>query len=233
MQILSPDEIKKDKVESAEQGLKRSTALAAEETRISRELNLMRSASEDEKARIKAEMEAYKEEITQYRETLKLEVESLESRRRASFVPIKETKKEVDELLKKTKDTLEEINAQKEDIRACREENLEFAEELRDKECDLNDRNDRIKLKERRIIDEENRLKESAKLLAQKWVDLHTATETANREISQREQKTIMREKTFETRQIEQDARECKLNEKERAVADKYATLIRTQERLK
>lgn len=233
MQILSPDEIKKDKTESADQSMKRSKALALEESRVNREMNLIRTTSEAEKAEIKAKTEAYREEMAQYRETLKLEVESLESRRRDSLIPIKETQKEAEILLQQAKDALEDIKLQKENIEAGREENIEFAEELRDREDSLSDRAENLQLRERRISDEERRLKDSSSMLAQKWVDLHVATTSANTDIAQREQKVGMAEKTFESRQREQDARERELNNKERAIADKYATLIRTQDRLK
>lgn len=233
MQILSPDEIKKDKTESADQSLKRSKAIALEESRANREMNLIRTTTEAEKARIKAEMEAYKAETAGYRETIKLEIESLESRRRDLLVPIKETKKEADELLQKAKDELEAVNLQKKDIETGREENIEFAEELRDRASDLNDLSESLKLRSRRVADEEKRLKESSSVLVQKWTDLHFATSKANADISQREQRVTMAESTFETRQREQDARERELNNKERAIADKYDTLIRTQNRLK
>ena len=207
------------------------------EARLNRQVSLLKESADAEMAEIKAKTEAYAKELAQYRQTLKNEVDLLESRREASLKPILDTQKEANEMLKKAEVILKDAKTESDALfaknKSEKEANLDHAEALRDKEDKIDVFQEKLIKREGRIVDEESRLKYSSIKLSQKWADLHEATTKTNAHIADRELKIQLTESAFEVQKIEMDKREADQDARDRAIADKYATLIRTTERLK
>lgn len=236
MKLLDPNEIRKDKSQSAEESQQRNNALAREESRLARAINKARENAKTTIAEIELDFQTYRAETEAKRDTLKQEVGKLESRRADALKPINELRKSAEETVQKAEKLLVDINRQKESMATDKEKNQDFAESLQDRSHDLNAREKKITVKEQAIEQEQLKQKNSSKDLGNQWFKLGQATTAHNKEIEKLEQKAIRLatiEEAQQIRQEQQDKREIEQNQHDRAIKDKYDTLGKAVEEMK
>ncbi len=225
--LLDPDEIKNDKSQSANQSQKLITALNEEEAKLNREVSLLKTASEDEKLRIKTETDEYVARETLRKETLEKEVIGLETRRAEALKPIIDVRAEADTYLADAKATLARAERKEALVDEKHEENMDLAETLKDRESDVGSRETKVTSREEMVTVEESRLKDSSNALADKWVVYHSTTTRVNTDFENREKRITAREKTLDIRQGQLDERDKFQTGHVRQIRDKYATLGR------
>lgn len=229
MLLLSPDDIKTDRTASADETRKRNQALAIEESRLARELNIIRASAEEEKARISKEMELFHVEQSEKREALVREVDALEAKRIDVLKPIEEIKKSAEEKMVVATAKFEEAERKKRDFletsKITKENLQDEAEDLADRKADLDEREQKISGIEKGLSDEAARVKQSSIALAEDWVKYHQAVYKFNEEMDRRE--TAVRQSEIGTATIREamEKRAREQDERDRGIRDKYATL--------
>lgn len=233
MKLLDPNEIKEEKKESAIQSQKLIENLSIEEARINKELNLLKEESKQQKKTIKLETDAYITEQTERRDILDREVVSLESRRIEALKPLDNTKKELEQSNFALKQGVDALEVEKVKIDTKHEENLDLAEKLNDKEAELGDREAKIISRENKVVSEESRVKDSINTLSDQWVKFHDAVNKNSIVFAEKSSIIKSTEKTLDIRSEKLTHWEVQLNNRDREIRDKYATLERTIKRIK
>ncbi len=228
MKLLDPNEIKQEKSESAEQAHDRTQKLAAEESRLARQINVAREDAKKEIEKIDAEVESHRKSKENEKATLTQEVESLREQNRNLLQPIEAIRGEAEAALAEAKGLKSEYEGK---IAAAEEDH----EKLRDELDGLDDRRDELKEMERElgaredmIVNEEARLKEFEAKLADDWAGYHKAVIEHNKkvgDVAAFEETIKTRESALEIRQKEQDKREADLAGQRKEIRSGYAAL--------
>ena len=233
MLILDPNEIKDTKKETLVQGQRLVHAISSEEARINKSLNILRAEAKIETEKIKDETNTFVQEQKDRVENSTREVVSLESRRTEALKPIQALKDEAETYLIGAKQAIGEAQALEEQAKVNLNKYLDLAEDLKDREAEISDRDRKTTAREEKVTIEENQTRLGTIAVSDKWVEFHTAVNTANVTLADRELKITDREKVLDIRTAKQDEREIEQNNHDRAIKDKYETLERTIAELK
>ena len=225
MKLLNPNEIRADRNESNEQAKIRAWKLANEESRLARDINILREKSKEETEKINNEVAEHKKQKEIEKAQLISEVENLREQKARLLAPIDDIRKDAEEILRKAETHALDIRREMEYVARDREKNQEFAEHLKDREGTLNEWQDDISKKADKVINEESRLKSSAERLAEEWVKYHKAVtdynilikefENKSDELCISEQSIINKRESLDQREKELAA-EARLNRSER-----------------
>ena len=236
MQILDPKEIKDMKKENADQGQRLVALLSIEEARLNKDVAILRENFKLEKQRIEDELEVNKATLSIKRTVLAQEVELLESRKKDAMIPVLERLKEANDLYDSNQKEIIELVARGVKIKETEEKLIDGFEIIKDKEDDLKIEENKLQRREKSIIAGENEIKRSSGELATNWVKYHKTVNDFNtiiQETEMRELKIKDLEKVLDIRTVKQDEREIEQNNHDRAIKDKYETLVRTTEEIK
>ncbi len=231
--LLTPEEIKNEKKETVDQSQKLVTALSAEEAKLNKALSLVRENAKIETDRIKTATDNFVAEQETRVSDIRKEVDALEARRAEAMKPIEDVRAEADKYLEKAKKALTRATQKEADAEDVHQENLDFIETLKDREDELIERENKVTSREEMATVEDNRLKDNATSLAEKWVEYYKKVEETNKDIKKREDKVRGREKVLDITRQQLDERETEINHLDTLVKDKYATFGRTVGRMK
>lgn len=189
MQLLTPEDVKKEKTD--ELGKKRAliASLADEESRVNLRLNQAKEKDIAERARIETEFALFENQMTQRRAELSREVAALESRRASALKPIENIQQEADALLEQNKKDEASIREQEIVLSRKKDELIERIEALKDREQELDEREADVITKEARAKDEAEQLRLSQRKLTEDWARYHTSVHLFNAEMTEKEAK--------------------------------------------
>ena len=228
MELLSPTKINQDKAKETESARKRTVALADEESRLVSAVNLAKGKTATILAEMDATMAEYRLEMTAERLKLSGEVNRLEERRIDLLKPIDELKLEADEILRIANARASELDNRAKEIEANHEKNVELADRLVDRGDLLTSQENALESREEKIVASEKTLKDSANILADKWVEYHEAVNGQNvreQSLATKEAQVVQVTEANAIRKAEQDTRDHVLYEKKRGIIDGYAAL--------
>jgi len=235
MQLLSPEEIKEDKKIMIEESSNRSRALAIEEVKINRELNLLKTRAEIDRNYVKKETDEFIATQQERKDILIREITSLEDQRKELLKPIFEIENKAKEVLKDAENQLLEVKEAKLLVENNRENNLILAEKLQEKQESLNEQERDLINRQEKLNKEEEHLKNSFNTLNQKWSDYNLEILILNKKIRENkiiENKLNERQKALDITQNEQEKRVQEIKELDIVVRDKYAALATAVEHI-
>lgn len=240
MKILSPSDINSQRNETSEEANRRTRALAVEEARLTGIINMARARAQKEIAEINQSVEDFKESKESEKYSLIDEIDKLEKKKEVAMVPVSKLRQEAQEVLNEANSRMTAVEAKESALNDEKEALQEEREDIQDLKHDLQEREEEIAISENIVKAERTRQENSAKTLASNWIAYNQAVADFNikvKEFKNKEAKFIsdseITEKGFENRRNEQDNREKVLNDHDRLIRDKYATLERTIERFK
>lgn len=230
MDILDPKNVKKESSETAEQSRQRTFDAAAEESRIIKRLNLTRQESEKEKEKIRVETDAYVKKMEAKREVVRLEVSTLESKRKEAMRPVSELHDEAKERIVAVEIREKELTKKEDIVKAERAILIDRLEGVNDANAEVNARKVTLDKREENIKKEESALKKTSKELAEKWVQYYRDVAKANDEMVRRERIVKDMTKSNEGERSQLDKIRKNLTDKDRAITDKYKNLLMASE---
>lgn len=232
MQLLSPDDINKDRSESAEEATARTRALATEEARLARAINQARSDAQQEMEIIQHDFEAFKADIKTEKDQLIREVEELENRKKEALKSVQPLIDRANIALSEAEAAKADVERQRADLEKDKEKNQERAENLRDSEQVLGERSRVLDEREAGIKAEQQRIAQSATDLGNRWAEYHTAVDQLNaaiREIENREAEVQAGKKANDNRAGQLREWESRLGQKQNQLEDGYENLKRAR----
>lgn len=235
MDLLSPDDIRKDRSESAEESQQRSRALAAEESRLARAINQARADADREMEIIETDYREFKREKEEERKILTGDINSLRAQKAELLKPIDKIRENAEILLQEAENRLSIAKKAEANIEADHEKNQDRAEDLQDYADDLNIRSGELDKSELRIKNEDIRILNSAKDLGDKWLEYHDAVNNLNTKtlkVETREGQIIFDTRANEIRKKQQDERDNDLNKKQWALEDGYRNLAKARKEI-
>lgn len=232
-QILSPTNIKNRQQKSILEAKERVKKLSLEEDRVNKSLNLAKSNAIYEKEALFLLSEKLKSEHKTTVKKLSIEVIALEDRRKDALKPIREVMKKADSMLEGAKLKEVEIKKDRKDLSDIKKENNTRKKELKVMEKDIE--------KTTNILDKrQDTVEENEKELGANKAILNLEREKFNKEKLQKEKILNDKKKAIDSQTKinkivtkDQEKRAIDLNNKDRAIRDKYNTLQRTINRLK
>lgn len=233
MNLLDPNEIKEEKKGNAIASQKLITALAEEEAKLNKALNLVKENAKIEREKIEAETTEFVESQKTIKSDLIKEVTGLEARRAEALKPVKDVTAEANTTLEEAKTALSRALTKEKEAEALHEENLDLADTLKDRKEELDERERKVKSKEDIAVTEDRRLKDSANTLADKWVQFHTTVTTTNSNFENKDKRIADAEKVLDIRKKTLDERDAFQTQHVKQIRDKYATLGRAIEEAK
>ena len=225
MQLLTPEDVKKEKAD--ELGKKRAliASLAEEEVRVNRNLNQAKEHDIAERARIETEFALFENQTMQRRAELSRKVAALESRRADALKPIENIQQQADALLEQNKKDEASIREQEIALKEKNEAFVERIEALADREQELDEREEDVIAKEARAKDEAEQLRLSQRKLTEDWARYHTSVHLFNAEMTEKEAKIASEWAGIEAgRKINAEEAQRLTNER-RALHDAYLEL--------
>lgn len=232
MQLLSPEQIKGDRVEGITSTQIRIAALGREEQLAVSRLNDAKDTDAKERSRITEDFNDFAFKIEQQKALLQGEVEELERRRVAALKPIKDLHAEAIQVMGYAKIAKVVVDEHDRDL-VHREMALkDRLEDVLDRESELDTREEQILQREKALTGEEERLRVGSNTLQGEWTRFYSAVAAKNAELLDRESKVAAETKANEAVRIEQEARQVQQDEKDREIADRYATLVRSTEEI-
>lgn len=227
--LLTPESVKNDSQRQEQEQRMRVRDLATEEDRLVRSINNMRSEEVSEKERIEKAMTEYRLEAKNERDRLSADIGSLEARRSEAMKPVEAVLAEAIQKRADAEtlaaDVAERDEKLKKDEKSLQDHKVDILEKLHDRVQLLDEREASLDKRENRIKAEEDQSKESAKGLAQRWVDFHIAVDAKNKELTDREVTLTTREAITLIKETEQAKTTKDQFERERRLVDGYATL--------
>lgn len=232
--LLTPDEVKKGPSQAVEELQGRVRDLSNEETRLVNSINFMR-----EEEREALSKKAERDEVSQSRPgakkvILENEVEILEARKNEALIPVRVIEEHVNQRAKENETNALQLSQREIRLKTAEEKNVETAERLHDKQQDLDEREEKIQHGESGIVAAKDEVKKSAAALGKKWAAYHEAIATTNEEAAKRNEELEKREKVVEAGEKaneiakeENEKRALEYKEKDKEIADRYATLER------
>ncbi len=220
MELLTPEDIKKDKAEGATETARRINATAIQESKLLKELNILRVECEKQKQEILETTNEFVRIQKEKRELAVKEVTELEQRRQEALKREEagKTNAEASARLEKVKEAEMSVQAQKDAIN----EELDDLAHLKD---ELNAREEKLEGQEIRKMAEDNRQKASRDLLIGNWIEYHDKTNKFNEQAKLREQKITADERANKI--FKEELEEKGFLERERQIQDRYFTLKR------
>ena len=228
MELLSPDTIRKDRSESNVESQERSRALAAEESRLARGINLARQNADEQIRLIDEDWKIYKAEKQEEAETIRKGISALRSERAELLKPIDEIKANAEKILSAAELRAADVEKAAGLVQAHNEKNQENAEMLKDRSDELDQREEKIKISEHATEQEKIRQQNSAKELADGWIKHSIALNAVAQEkvsLEAREGRLSAETKANEARAQQLDKRETDLNAKETGLRSGYEAL--------
>lgn len=231
MKLLKPNEVIDEKEQRFQQNLKRSAMLDRELTRKTQELQKLETEYEIliQKQRITLEKE--KEEYYLQINILKSEVENLVLKRKDELVPLTEKWKELEQADAIIKEKETEINRKGEIF----DENLEALEEkltiVAEKEKNLNETAQKQALEQEGIERQKNQIAYQSKEFNQRITNAISDLKQKEEQLAKKEAENNLRIEVLNSKEEQLKQKEVELNNKDREIADKYATLERTIKR--
>lgn len=235
MDLLSPDAINRDKQESTEQSQRRSQAIAAEESRLTKAINLAKQRAAEQINTIEADWQEYRKEKEKERNTLSLEIASLRNDRAELLKPIDEIKANASRILRDAETRAADVENQAKDLETNKEKNQEFAEALADRKSELDSRERKLDKREAATADGEARLKVSTETLSENWVEYHKAVHTFNAKILKLDQRAAQiksKDIAQNYRHEQQNKWDKELDKKQRLIVNNYEALKRAQNQI-
>lgn len=224
MEILSPEKIQNDREAVVAERQKRAHEAAREEAEILQRLNDAR----DEESRAQAEKDLQTlpkvSELEARLFALQEEVPALESRKAEALLPIIDRENAVAEREQAVTEKEMELGTRSRELDQREETLTDRAERLQDAEDEFTDRS--LTLREREVACEkaENALKASTENFNEKLLEFHQAVNNQNEFLANKEAENDAKYKANATREEELRLKEFDLENRERALTDKYVT---------
>lgn len=228
MELLSPDTIRKDRSESNVESQERSRALAAEESRLSRGINLARQNADEQIRLIDEDWKIYKADREAEAEGIRKTISDLRNERAELLKPIDEIKIAAQKILADAEVRAADVEKAAGFVQAHNEKNQENAEMLKDRSDELDQREEKIKTSETVNAQEKTRQENSAKELGNRWSEYNIAVNVQNhhdQNLQSRESRLAAETKANEARTQQLDKRETDLNAKETGLRSGYEAL--------
>ncbi len=235
MKLLDPYKIKKEKSKTDEESRQRSSDLAKEESRIAKAINLTRQKYQEGIKEMEEEFKKNKIEIARKKAVITNEVKILEEKKKEAIKPLDSIKRDLEKKGEDIENKKIEIDKEKELLNEERERNIEIGNEIKDRKDDLKDLEETLNSRDKKVVAEEDWLKQSSKILKTGWVKFHEATNLNNKktqEIAKKEADLKISEKATEARKKQQDERQKEQDNKDIQIRDKYSTLQKAQEEI-
>lgn len=231
IQILTPEEVKTGPSRAMEEQRARVRDLSIEEERLVNSINTLHDTEREEEKRTDDAIQKMRNSVAAERVELELQIAPLKTERAELMKPIGAIRKEADDRNAKSK--VREVQIiQRETAVADREEDVaereaDFIAEMQDGRQVISEREEVVARREKAAQAEADRLALSAQDLSQKWVEYHEAVNKKNAEIEEKEASVAAAKRVNEIARLENEKRTIEHREKDREIADRYATLER------
>lgn len=227
MVLLDPTEIKDEKKQHELEAQRRIASLGAEESAANKRVNDALAREKKEKERIAAEAEQGVPLLETKKTILQTEVAALEARKTEALRPVHE-KEAAAEAKRIENNEQGELIAQKlAQLDRDQETLVERTEMVKEQEQENAQTKEKLDRRAKGITEQEAEIQRSAIQLGEKWVEYHEAIITRDNGLKTREQKVASDAKANEIYAAELKKVEVAQVAKDRAIADKYATLER------
>lgn len=233
MKLLTPEEIKTSKASELARDVRRTQDIKEALDKARTELNNTNAEFDSVLARQRVVWIMEEEKALNKIKELQVEIDALNRQKQQLLIPIDIDRKRADNIVI-------EANA----IMAAAIEKQKYADEmaetLQDHLDEIGEKEEALEQREKHLFVQEKGVQEQIKIV--KEIAQNTTNQAqqflSDKDVQERDfntRKTALelREISLEKRQIAQDEREAMLVAKEREINDKYATLLRTQKRLK
>lgn len=230
MEPLDPEKVKMDSNETAAESRQRTFEAAQEESRIIKQLNQTRQQDKEEREKIRRETDEFIRIQTAKREAVRLEVSTLESQRAEAMKPVTELREEAKRRVADVEIREKNVAIQEQKNRDKEEMLLDRLEAAEDTNASLIAKEKELDWRQDKIAESESKLKDSTKELSQKWLDFHKAVATKNEDFVKREK--VLKDFTLANEQEREGFKKIRkeLSDKDRAITDKYQTLLMASE---
>lgn len=225
MQLLTPDDIKQQKIKGQDESRRRSIMLADEESKQAKLLNLTRQHADEQKKEIAEDLEKFKVEVGAEKAVLIAEVTDLEERKREALKPINEIQKEAENRLATAKEKEADLAKREAALATDREALAERIDAVVEREEENAQKADDLDRRASNLEKEEARAKESEIELSKKWVVYHETATKSSATLDKKAQELALRERAIEIRAEEQNARDRALDDRESNLHHRYAAL--------
>lgn len=233
MKVLDPKQIKQGKELENQRDASRT-----EDTR--KALSSVQSKLDDAEARFdvalknqRVRWESEEKEATDKIFSLQTEVRSLEIERKSLLIPIDAEADRAHNLLKEAEKALSDAEKTKSDNEAVSELLQEKLDDVSSRELDAKDEETRLDTRDKLVKDHELKVSALSKDLSAKWEEFFAQKSISEAESKKKQREFELREMAIKNREDSIDAKNMVVVEKERLVNDRYATLLRTEKRLK
>ncbi len=238
MKLLEAEKVKEENKRTEQSRIDRLQKLNDEETTITKRLNDSRENEKKEILLLLHRKKIRDAENTPETETelgvkkalLLLDIEELESRRKKALEPIEGLRQKAEEKFEEAKKMISETQEMRISLSKEKEIILKRTELLVDKESDMREKSMIFDQRESKIKSVETETRRSTEKLSEEWVRFHTEVQKLNKAMAYREVEIENGRRANEEFKKSLDRVEAEQAEKDRQIADRYATLGRAIE---
>lgn len=232
MKLLEQKQVDQNQAKNDAGRTERIRKMNEEESNIVKNLNQTREKARVEIEEIKANLESFKKfEHAAEKSVLTREIEDLKAQKVELMKPIDGIKKEAEETLVRAKERETEAGTLIVTLKKEREDISERIEIVVDREKDAEARDLRLDSRERNLVAEEGRIKQSQESLTEKWVAYYEAISKADIDLKRREREVVDGKEANRIFHESLKDLQQKIADDRRALADGFATLERSKQR--
>ena len=207
MKLLEPEKVEKATTTEEKRLQSRVNDMRGEERRAVDDLNTTIHDCEKEKKRVKEETDTFVADQEKRAAEAKNETDRIETFRKNVLAELlRPIWEQVEEIRKKAEDALRSVtereadcDRKEKDVAEDRAKNFEVAENLKDKEDDLHEREQSLIPREKGCKAEADRLKESSETLAKNWSEYHITVRDESFKLSEQRRILDDREKALQS----------------------------------
>jgi hypothetical protein len=235
MELLSPKTIRAQKGGAREEARGRNEKLASEEKRLVTSINDLKLIEKDQRKKTADAIAANEASLAVKQTVLAKEVGALEARKAEAMKPVDEKLLEAKQLIADNKLQLEAIEISRAELETTKQKILELDSALKNKESEIDRRNETLDRREKAISAGENEIKRLTDDLANRWVEYNEQVHKLDEKtafVEKRQNELASVDSAQGIRHLEQDKRDKELQNGQIALKDAYAALAQAKKHL-
>lgn len=225
--LLTPDQVARGKSRIDTERVGRMRSMADEEERLVKSINQLRELEREERTATETHLAALRESAGREKEAIKGEIASLNQQRRELMKPIDAVREEAERRLETAKQAEEAVAAREVAVAAREREQDERETANQARETAIANREQEVAEREAHASDRERESEHARNTHAKEIATFQEYTRAENAAIESRKATVLERERACEIREGEIERRAAHYQEKDREIADRYATLER------
>ena len=235
MELLSPKTIRAERGKDREAARKRNEKLSSEEKRLVERINNLKIIEKEERKKTADAIAANDASLAVKQTVLAKEVGALEARKAEAMKPVDEKLLEAKQLIADNKLQLEAIETSRAELETTKQKILELSSALKNKESELDGRNNLIDRREVAIGAAENEIKRLTGDLANRWVEYNEQAHRLDEKtalVEKRQNELALVDSAQGIRHAEQDKRDAELQNERIALKSAYEALAQAKKHL-